>query len=222
MSKEPFDTLQAHAYCEKYAAAEPPILKDLAEATRQELRYDDMLSGPQMRSLLQMLVRVSGARRILEMGTFTGYATLSMALAAPPGSHILTCEINEKFASIARRFFARFGRTHTSRTIELRLGDARTYRPEGTYDLIFLDADKQHYPQYYQTLMPSLKSGGVLVADNAFWGGLVWGQGQDQASEADLRKAVAVDRLNRMIAEDEGVGHMLLPIRDGVHVAWKK
>lgn len=222
MHKEPIDALQSHAYCEKYALAEPSILTELVEATRSELRYDDMLSGPEIRSLLQMLVRVSGARRILEIGTFTGYATLSMALAAPPGSHIITCESNEKYAAIARRFFARFGRTHTSRTIELQLGDARSYRPDGEFDLIFLDADKHHYPQYYQTLMPRLRQGGVLVVDNAFWGGLVWGQGQQGASEADLRKAAAVDRLNRMISEDAGVGHMLIPVRDGVHVAWKK
>ena len=222
MPKEPFDTLQAIAYCDKFTPDEPGLLADLREATRDELRYDDMLSGPEVCSLLQMLVRVSGARRILEIGTFTGYATLSMALAAAPGTHIITCESNEKYAGIARRFFARFGKTHTSRTIELRLGDARTFRPVGAFDLIFLDADKQHYPQYYQTLMPGLRQGGVLVVDNVFWGGLVWGQGQQEASEANLRKAEAIDRLNRMIAEDRGVGHMLLPIRDGVHVAWKK
>ncbi len=262
---------KASRYAGLMMRREPALLKELRETTARELHYDDMLSGPVVGSFLNMLVRISGARSVLEIGTFTGYASLWMATALPPAGSLVTCETNEKYARIARRFFERYrleaaGQTHgieNPAQSDLQHIDTDLYRPGHSHaaeirlcmgpaletpwpdqiDFVFLDADKEHYPEYYERIMPRLAPGGLLVVDNAFWGGKVWGCSRDvetegasvpEASEAhgdepktrdqDVpadQKAAAIDRLNRMIAEDRNVENVVLTVRDGLHLVRK-
>jgi len=242
---------KASQYAGLMMRREPALLKELRDTTARELRYDDMLSGPVVGSFLSMLIRISGARSVLEIGTFTGYATLWMAAALPPDGKLVTCETNEKYARIARRFFERYrqgaarpssGKGNTPE-IRLSMGPALETPWPDQVDFVFLDADKEHYPEYYQRIMPRLAPGGLLVVDNAFWGGKVWestsdtetqdtflpesseiqGQQQKQRNQdvpAD-RQAAAIDRLNRMIAEDTQVENVVLTVRDGLHLVRK-
>ncbi len=274
---------KASQYAGLMMRGEPALLKELRETTVRELRYDDMLSGPVVGRFLHILVRISGARSVLEIGTFTGYASLWMATALPPDGSLVTCETNEKYAHIARRFFERYrnemteesctdqktpdahtiytdqktphsdaihtpadtNRHGNGRRAEIRLcmGPALETPWPDQIDFVFLDADKEHYPEYYERVMPRLAPGGLLVVDNAFWGGKVWGcssdmetyaadvpvasgvhggerKTRDQDVPAD-QKTAAIDRLNRMIAEDENVENVVLTVRDGLHLVRK-
>lgn len=166
------------AYARRLSSAEPPLLREIRETTGRELAYDDMLSGPVVGALLQLLVGVSGARIVLEVGTFTGYATLWMARGLPSGGRVLTCETNDRYARIAERFFSRYRENDDRAEIRMLFGPAlQTIRqyviPDTPPDFVFLDADKEHYPDYYDLLMPVLRPGGLMVIDNAFWGGKV-------------------------------------------------
>jgi caffeoyl-CoA O-methyltransferase len=255
-------TEESTRYAESLMLREPALLRELREATASELLHDDMLSGPVVGGFLNMLVRISGARTVLEVGTFTGYATLWMAMALPPDGLIVTCESNEKYASIARRFFSRCrsemgleqeqglggrgstgsestgpspgahgksNRFHTgTAAIHLLMGPALEAPLPERIDFVFLDADKEYYPEYYRRIKPLLAPGGLMVIDNAFWGGEVWGAGAE-SGEGDAangtmptgRKAVAIDRLNRTIANDPDVENVVLTVRDGLHLVRK-
>ncbi len=232
---------RASEYAESLMLREPSFLEDVRSATAAELIHDDMLSGPVVGAFLNMLVKLSGARTVLEIGTFTGYATLWMAMALPPAGKVFTCEANEKYAGIARRHFERFRKEWWERhpdnsdgppEISLLSGPALEARLPDEADFIFLDADKEHYPDYYKLLLPLLVRGGTMVIDNAFWGGSVWEQ-SDTAGEAAGnagggtskaeydRKALAIDRLNHMIATDSMVDNVILSVRDGLHLVRK-
>ncbi len=173
---------RATEYAEQLMMKEPTLLRDLRQVTTRELRYYDMLSGPVIGSFLNLMIRLSGARTVLEIGTFTGYASLWMAMALPTDGCVVTCESNEKYAGIARRFFDRF-REEWSNPPEITLlpGPAMESALEAALptgaDFIFLDADKECYPDYYNRLFPLLVPGGLMVIDNAFWGGKVWEEG---------------------------------------------
>jgi len=242
---------KASRYAGQMMRREPELLKELRETTARELRYDDMLSGPVVGSFLGMLVRISGARSVLEIGTFTGYATLWMAAALPKDGKLVTCETNEKYARIARLFFERFRKETVGLTsgqatepeIQLCMGPALDAPWPEQLDFVFLDADKEHYPEYYERIMPRLAPGGLLVVDNAFWGGKVWGSESDTETMDTLaanlsetygeeektrvrnvpadRQAAAIDRLNRMIADDSRVENVVLSVRDGLHLVRK-
>ncbi len=247
---------KASRYAESLMLGEPALLKELREVTARELRHDDMLSGPVVGGLLNMLIRISGARTVLEVGTFTGYATLWMAMALPSDGLVVTCESNEKYAEIARRFFSRFqagqgqvGDGCTGRIgsrpspgpagdksmrqgdaagIQLLMGPALKAPLPDRIDFVFLDADKEHYPEYYQLIKPLLAPGGLMVIDNAFWGGEVWGAGSGtgdrevcKGTAATGHKAQAIDRLNQAIARDPDVENVVLTVRDGLHLVRK-
>ena len=235
-----FSISEAETYARLITKPETPLLRDVRETTTRELAYDTMLSGPLVGSLLRLLVGISGARNVLEVGTFTGYATLQMALALPAGGIIRTCESNEKYAGIARRFFERYREEGGETEIRILPGLAmdtirdqvlsssrdpqsgaddtsypvREQKP-GALDFIFLDADKEHYPEYYEMLLPELRPGGLMVIDNAFWGGDVWNE-----KEKD-RKAAAIDQMNRMISGNPEVENVMLTVRDGLHLLRK-
>lgn len=202
---------------EEYATVvtqnEPEIARKIAEATRNELQYSEMLTGKVEGRMLNMLVSLSGARRILEVGLFTGYSAYMMASALPEDGELISLEMNERYKTIADRFLSQS--KHYPK-IEILMGNAleTISTLNGSFDLIFLDADKEHYPEYYDLLMPKLNTGGVLVVDNALWYG--------EVVQPEDRKAVAIDRLNHTIREDERVENVLLTVRDGVHLVRKK
>ena len=199
-------------YSERLTLDESETLRDISETTHNELEYDQMLSGKLEGRFLRMLVALTGAKRILEIGMFTGYSALSMAEVLPDDGELITCDTNERYANIARRFFENSPAGHK---ITVKMGQALQTLKEisGPFDVIFLDADKNNYPEYYRALHPMLRVGGLMIVDNAFWGGAVLDR-PDNKSEA-------IDHLNRIIYEDPTVENVLLTVRDGINLVRK-
>lgn len=200
-------------YCEAHSHPPSETLQALEQATHEQTDMPIMLVGALEASLLRLLVKLSNARRILEIGTFTGYSALAMAEALPPGGEVITCDINAASTAIAQTFWAQS--PHGSK-IKLRLGPAGETLESllGAFDMIFIDADKTAYPDYWQACVPRLAPGGLLVVDNVFLGGHVL--------NPDSEAAEAVARMNRMAHEDPRVECSMLSVRDGVLLAWKK
>ncbi|MHB8535682.1 MAG: O-methyltransferase, partial [Sulfuricaulis sp.] len=161
-------------YCLHHSSARDKLLHELERYTNKHCDYPQMLIGPFEGALLAMLVRLTGARRILEIGCFTGYSALCMAEALPKSGRLTTCEIDPKRATIARSFFKR---NRHGRKINLLLGPALesiTQLPRATkFDFVFIDADKENYVNYYEAVLPRLRPGGLIVADNVLWSGHV-------------------------------------------------
>ena len=179
-----------------------------------------MLLAPEVGALLALLVRLIGARRVLEVGTFTGYSALAMALALPADGRILACDVSEEWTAIARRHWKAAG---VADRIELRLAPAAVTLSAlvrdgraGTFDLAFVDADKASYPDYYEACLGLLRAGGVLVFDNTLWGGAV---ADESVTDADT---VAIRTLNRRIRADARVDACLLAMGDGATVVRKR
>jgi predicted O-methyltransferase YrrM len=179
-----------------------------------------MLLAPEVGGLLALLVRLIGARRVLELGTFTGYSALAMALALPEGGRLLACDVSEEWTAIARRHWKAAG---VADRIELKLAPAAETLAAlardggaGTFDLAFVDADKASYPAYYEACLSLLRAGGVLVFDNTLWGGAV---ADESVTDADT---VAIRTLNRRIRGDLRVDACLLAIGDGATVVRKR
>lgn len=202
---------------EKYAlemtTPESNQVQELVNSSASELEYIDMLSGNLVGQLLKMLIKVSKARRVLEIGTFTGYSALTMAEVLPEDGEIITIEMNLLYQELAEKHFKKFD---TSGKITLIKEDARKWvkNIQGIFDLIFLDADKVNYKYYYEKSLPSLKNGGLLVADNVLWGGKV--------IAPDDEKSKALHEFNAHISKDERVEQLLLPVRDGITIIQKK
>lgn len=200
-------------YTESFTTDEPEIIKELLKASEQDLEYIDMLSGRQTGMLLKFLVSISGAKRILEIGTFTGYSAIMMADALPEDGELITCEMNERYRRISDSFFAR----EPYRTkIKQKMGNALDIIPglEGRFDLIYLDADKVNYPDYYRLAKEKIVPGGLIVVDNVLWGGDVLAQKNQKAS--------AIHQMNEIIRDDDEVEQLMLPLRDGVTIVKMK
>ena len=178
-----------------------------------------IMDSPQMQvdiiegRFLQMLVRLSGAKTILELGMFTGYSALMMAEALPNDGQLITCEIDAKAAALARRYFAES--PHGDK-ITIRMGPAfDTIKTlTGPLDLVFMDADKGNYSNYYEACLPLLKSRGLIVADNVLWSGKVLDP-QDVNDHA-------IVAFNRLVQSDPRVENVCLTVRDGMMLAWKR
>jgi caffeoyl-CoA O-methyltransferase len=162
---------------------------------------------------LKMLVRLTGARTILEIGMFTGYSALMMAEGLPDDGRLITCEVDPKAEAIARRYFSESPHGHK---ITVRMGPAlETIKAlAGPLDLVFIDADKANYSNYYEASLPLLKPGGLIVADNVLWSGKVL-----DPQEADDHAIVAFDRA---VQSDSRVENVCLTVRDGMMLAWKR
>jgi len=203
-------------YVEQHSSPVPELLQQLREETYSALDAPHMQVGRVEGALLKLLVQLSGARRVLEVGTFSGYSALSMASGLPDDGRLTTCDIDPVATAVAQRYFDRS--PHGSK-IELRLGPAidtiRAMAEAGErVDLLFLDADKESYLDYYEAALPMLPSGGLVVADNTLWSGRVL----DPKSASDH----AIVRFNARVAADERVEHVLLSVRDGVMLARKR
>jgi caffeoyl-CoA O-methyltransferase len=198
---------------ERYAEAHttPPseLLLRLAEETRAELRSPTMLSGPVAGRLLELLVFALRPQRVLEVGTYSGYSSISMASVLPPGGHIDTCELDETHAAVARRYLEEAG---LGDRVTIHLGPAldTIARLEGELDLIFVDADKLSYPAYYDALLPRLSDRGIMVLDNTLWSGRVVSEPE---GSPETRMFV---ELNDRIASDTSVVAVVLTVRDGI------
>jgi len=183
----------------------------LAEQTRTTLPTPAMLSGAVEGRLLETLVFISGARRVLEFGTYSGYSALSMARALPPDGRIVTLEVSEKHAAFAQRHIAE---SPFADRIELVLGPAleSVDRLSGPFDLVFIDADKDNYGRYYEAALPKLSERGLIAVDNTLWSGTVLDP--DGPDGGDNARALAA--FNDMVVQDSRVVCVMLTIRDGV------
>ena len=196
---------------EEYAEAHttPPIelLARLAEETKATMSSPQMLTGTIEGRFLELLVFGTGARRVLELGTFTGYSALAMAAALPEGGRIDTCDIEPKHVEVAQRYI---DESPYADKITIHLGPALDTidRLEGDFDLVFIDADKENYASYYEAVLPRLSERGLIAIDNTLWSGRVLDP-QDDTTEA-------IAALNDMIAADDRVVAVQLTIRDGV------
>lgn len=199
-------------YARKHTTQESTLIRELVKASEDELEHIDMLSGRVVGQLLAILIQITGAKRILEVGTFTGYSALYMAEALPDDGEIITCEYNQRYEKIARTYFEKSRHNHK---IKLKMGKALETidQLDGVFDMVYLDADKLNYSNYYRKTLPMIKSGGLLLADNVLWGGSVLDPEDD--------KAQAIDNFNKLIREDDRVEQVLLTIRDGVQVIRK-
>lgn len=204
---------QIEEYTESFTSNESEILMELIKASEENLEYTDMLTGRQVGRLLKFLIQLSGARRILEIGTFTGYSAISMAEVLPEDGTLITLEMNEKYRQISKSFFER---EPFNKLINQKMGNALEIIPtlSGVFDLIFLDADKLSYPTYYEMLKPKLKSGGLFVIDNVLWDGDVL--------RPSTEKSRAIHRLNKIVRDDKDVEQLMLPLRDGVTVVRRR
>jgi caffeoyl-CoA O-methyltransferase len=197
------------AYVEAHSSPPAPHLVALAEETTKTLNLPQMMVGPVEGRFLEMLVHAARPRLVLEIGTFSGYSALSMAAAMPPEGRIVTCEINERHAEVARRAIA--SSPYASR-IEVRVGPAieTIAGLGGLLDLVFIDADKTGYLSYYEALLPKLSVNGLMVVDNTLWSGAVL----DESNRSE--DAVAVRAFNDRVRADDRVVCVLLTVRDGV------
>ncbi len=202
-------------YCLRHTSTGSKLLQELEKYTRRYCDDSQMLIGPHEGALLAMLVRLTGARRVLEIGTFTGYSALCMAEALPKNGRLITCEIRPKHAEIAQTFF---DRSPHGRKIRLRLGAALETLADlpasATFDFVFLDADKENYVNYYEAVLPRLRPGGLIVADNVLWSGRVL------APKKKTDRAVV--RFNKHVCRDPRVECVMLPVRDGVSLVRKR
>lgn len=202
---------------EEYALAhtteDSPIVQELIQASEEDLEFTDMLSGRQVGRLLAILIKISRAKRVLEVGTFTGYSALTMAEALPEDGELFTCEYNQRYEDIARTFFEK---SEVGSKVSLLMGKALETIPtiDGNFDLVFMDADKINYPNYYEMILPRLNSGGLMVIDNVLWGGDVLNPESD--------KAQAIDQLSKTIQADDSVEQVMVTVRDGVTIVRKK
>ena len=202
---------------EEYAERHTRALSDsharLWKETHQKTDNPGMMVGPLEGALLRLLVRLTAAKRVLEIGMFTGYSALAMAEALPEDGQLITCDVNPETTAIAKRYFAASRHAHK---IEIKLGPAKeTLKAlKGPFDLCFIDADKESYSDYYDRAIDLVRQGGLIVLDNTLRGGRVLSP-RDQDSRT-------VAALNDRIQKDQRVENVLLPVRDGVMLAYRR
>lgn len=199
------------AYAEAHSAPESEVCRALREDTYRTMEIPHMVVGPLEGAFLKMMVQLARARSVLEIGMFTGYSALSMAEMLPDDGRLVTCEIDQDSAALARKHFAK---SQHGRKIEIRMGPALETLREltGPFDLIFIDADKGNYLNYYRRALELVSPQGVILIDNVLWSGDVLIQ-----PPPDQRTAV-IQELNRLVASDPRVTCVLVTIRDGVLV----
>jgi len=197
-------------YCKDFFGQDSELLKELSQATWEMEEIPQMLCGSLVGGLLQFLIKISGAERVLEIGMFTGYSTLKMAEALPDDGEIHSCELMENHVKTAKGWFEK---SEVNYKIHIHEGDAIKTLEEfrvGTFDMIFVDADKTGYPEYYRKGNALLKKGGIAVFDNMLWSGTVLNP--DDKESKSLRETAELIKNNHRLEP------LLLPVRDGVMI----
>ena len=200
---------QIEEYAEAHTTPPLALLAELAEETRATLAAPQMLTGTIEGRLLELLVYALRPRRVLELGTYSGYSSLSMAAGLPEDGHIDTCEVDERHAEVARRYI---GRSPYADRITVHVGPAleTIERLGGDFDFVFVDADKENYGSYYDALLPRLARGGLMAFDNTLWSGRVL----DADDDSEATRSIV--ELNDRIARDERVVAVMLSVRGGI------
>jgi predicted O-methyltransferase YrrM len=212
-------TDELYAYLRSVSVREPALLKKLREETAA-LPMATMQVPPEHGQFLALLVQLMGARRTLEIGVFTGYSSLAVALALPGDGTILACDVSEEYTSVARRYWKEAGVDHM---IDLRLRPALETLKEllaegrqGRFDFAFIDADKSNYEGYYECALELIRPGGLIAIDNVLWHGQVIDPNDNDAD------TVAIRALNKKLLGDSRVSLSMVPISDGVTLCWKR
>jgi caffeoyl-CoA O-methyltransferase len=207
---------EVEVYAEAHTTPSGELFERLAAETREKSEWPGMMVGEIEGRFLEFLVRISHTTRVLELGTFTGYSTLSMARGLPPGGRIITCDVKEETTAIARRYAEEAG---LADRIEFRLdggGLESLALVAGPFDLVFIDADKENYKNYYEAVLPKLADDGLIVIDNVLWSGRVVEDGEDDES---LR---AIKEINDHVRNDPRVECVMLTVRDGMLLVRKR
>ncbi|MCP0914454.1 class I SAM-dependent methyltransferase [Legionella sp. 27cVA30] len=211
-------TPELYEYLLQTSVQEHPVLKALREETAK-LPLANMQIAPEQAQFMQFLLRIIGAKNVLELGTFTGYSSLAMALALPEDGHLLTCDINEEWTEKAYPFWRE---AHQDNKIELRLGKALdtleklVATHKHAFDFIFIDADKTNYVNYYELSLQLVKPHGIIAIDNVLWSGKVVDKQENNGQTREIR------RLNEILQHDTRVFTSLLPIADGLFLIQPK
>jgi len=215
MARGPIDLpAKLAAYVAATGTRETAVQRRLREVTRR-IPFGTMQIGPDQAAFMQQLVRMIGARRCIEVGTFTGYSALAVALALPPGGTIVCCDVSEEWTSIARKYWAL---ASVSGKIQLKLAPAleTLKKLTGPFDFAFIDADKANYQNYFERCLKLVRRGGLIAIDNTLWHGRVLDR-RDQS--ADTR---AIRAFNKKLRRDRRVDMALVPIGDGLTLALKR
>jgi caffeoyl-CoA O-methyltransferase len=206
---------EIEAYAQAHSTPESLVCRALREETLRTMEYAQMLVGPLEGAFLKMMAQLVGAKRVLEIGMFTGYSALCLAEAIPDDGTVITCEVDEESAAVARRYIAQ---ASCGKKIAIRMGPALDTMQTltGPFDLVFIDADKINYLNYYRRAMDLLSSHGLILIDNVLWNGDVLKQPPPD------EKTGVIQELNRTVSADPRVTAVLVTIRDGVLVVRRK
>lgn len=203
-------TQEIEEYCEEHSTPQSELLYRLTRETNLKVMNPRMLSGHLQGMLLTTLVRMMQAQNVLEIGTYTGYSALCLAEGLPENGQLHTIEVDEEREEMIRKYFAE---SPCGKHIILHIGDALQVIPTLTnrWDLVFIDADKEDYIAYYEAILPQVRKGGIILADNVLWSGKVLGE--IKSGDKDTR---ALCQFNDYILHDERVTNFLMPFRDGI------
>jgi len=198
-------------YCAEHSTTPSALCDELEAYTRANVAHANMVSGAQVASLLGFLIRMNGVKRILEVGTFTGYSALAMAENLPDGGELITLDVDPETNKLAKSYWAK---SPHGRKIQSFVKPAlETIRElKGEFDLVFIDADKTNYLNYLKAVLPKLSSKGIVVADNTLWSGKVLDR-SDQSEQTN-----AIRAFNDFVRESPELQSTLLPVRDGLHL----
>lgn len=202
-------------YLEHHTSQESELLTRLRKETCQNVPQSHMISGLQQGRFLSVISKMLRPNKVLELGTFTGYATLCMAEGLAREGKIITLDINEELSYLPKKYFAQ---SKFSGQIEFKLQDAKEYlqNTDEVFDLVFIDANKGAYVNYFNLIKPRLRSGAVMLFDNVLW----YGKVLEEAPKNKMTKKIK--ELNDLAASDEDFDSFILPLRDGIHVLRKK
>lgn len=200
-------------YIEQHSTAEEPLLKELNRETHVKVQMPQMLSGHLQGQFLEMLSFMQRPKRILEIGTFTGYSGLCLAKGLTEDGLLYTIDINEELQPLVEQYISRSG---LNTKIKQLIGNARDIIPtlNETFDLVFIDADKSNYCNYYDLVFDKVRPGGYIIADNVLWSGKVIAEKKD-------KDTVVIDTYNKKVVSDKRVETFILPLRDGLNIARK-
>jgi caffeoyl-CoA O-methyltransferase len=195
-------------YALEHTTPDAEFFRRLEEETRAISDWPQMMVGPLEGQFLGLLVWLSAAQQVLEIGTFTGYSSISMALNLPEGGRIISLDVNEETTAVARRYAKEAG---VDDRIDYRVGPALEALEalDGQFDFVFIDADKENYVNYYEAVLPKLTERGFIVADNVLWSGRVVEDGGDESTQA-------IKAFNEHVASDDRVESLMLTVRDGM------
>ena len=221
---------QIYKYIEEHATQQSDALNWVVRQTHIRTNHARMLSGALQGQLMRMIVQMSGARRILELGTFTGYSAICLASGLPEGGHLDTLELNDELEDLILEGFERAGLSDKiglhigdcKQTLgrfreEMGLADGSQADPDKLYDIVYMDANKREYCEYYDLVFDMVRPGGLILADNVLWDGKVC---QDPLPQD--KQTLGIARFNDIVRDDPRVESVILPLRDGLNVIRKK